>query len=71
MTFWAAEVIDSGESRARRVRAWPKERSPDSTLCWIGSGKRNKRRKLATLARSLPVRVAICSWVSLKSWLSR
>ena len=55
-TFWAAEVIDSGDSKASRVRAWPKVRSPDSTLCWTDSGKRNKRRKLATLARSLPVR---------------
>ena len=37
--------------------------APASTICCTSSGRRSRRRKLATVARSLPVRSAICSWV--------
>ena len=53
---WAAFSISSACSKASSVRAWPKLSSPDSTRACTVDGSRSRRRKLATVVRSLPVR---------------
>ena len=57
--------------RPAASRAWPKLSSPASTRACTEAGNFNKRKKLATVARSLPVRCAICSWVMWNSRESR
>jgi len=47
--------ISSGCSKESRARAWPKLSDPASTRAWTDAGNLNRRKKLATVARSLPV----------------
>ena len=59
MTSRAMRRCSASSASESSARAWPIDRRPDATSLRTSSGSFSSRRKLATVARSLPTAAAI------------